>query len=315
METTKLEVDACPLCNNPCYDDFVTFDVHRVAKKVDALVASWSKFEQRRLVIPVCPECARRIRRDNLIVLLSCIVPFVIAIPLAIVYSSGLELIGILSVALVAPGIFAFMAYYLVRAFFMGKNRFLHKRPLQDWFDHGWRLGKEPKEGEEYDSRYRASIVYPQIDSKASPRAESGMWATYACIFKLAYSKGNGEWVDGRASGSEYRKFMLANLLVCVGIGVVLFVVMAIGAVLGGDDDVLAGIGGVGAIGFFAYCIAGLKPFLMESVRRVHDVNMSGWLLLPVFVLAPWSLPLLLLLMFLKGTPGENRYGANPMEY
>lgn len=310
METTKLEVDACPLCNNPCYDDFVTFDVHRVTKKVDVLVASWSKFEQRRLVIPVCPECARRIRRDNLIALLSCIVPFVIAIPLAIVYSSGLELIGILSVALVAPGIFAFMAYYLVRAFFMGKNRFLHKRPLQDWFDHGWRLGKEPKEGEEYDSRYRASIVYPQIDSKASSRAEGGMWATYACIFKLAYSKGNDVWLEGRASESEYRKFMLANLLVYVGI----LVTMAIAALVsGGNYDAVAAVVGFGALGFIAYCVAELKPFLMESVRRVHDVNLSGWLILLVFVLGPLSLPLLLLLMFLKGTPGENRYGANPM--
>jgi uncharacterized membrane protein YhaH (DUF805 family) len=93
-------------------------------------------------------------------------------------------------------------------------------------------------------------------------------------------------------------------------------------------------------IGFmFSFFAITIVPYLAVSVRRLHDRNVSGWLLLlwltPILVamisnvdrfgeLHPNLMlmmqrgsfvgPISLLAVFcLKGTPGDNRYGANPL--
>jgi len=61
------------------------------------------------------------------------------------------------------------------------------------------------------------------------------------------------------------------------------------------------------------YGLAMLIPGLAVSVRRLHDVNKSGWMILVAlipFVGAIW----LLVLMIMEGTQGENSYGASPEE-
>ncbi|EOR95430.1 protein of unknown function DUF805 [Arcticibacter svalbardensis MN12-7] len=52
------------------------------------------------------------------------------------------------------------------------------------------------------------------------------------------------------------------------------------------------------------YSFAVLIPSIAVGVRRMHDVNKSGWfLLIPIYNL---------ILAFTDGTPGENAYGQDP---
>ena len=68
-----------------------------------------------------------------------------------------------------------------------------------------------------------------------------------------------------------------------------------------------------------AICAVALFLMLAVAVRRLHDRNMSGWWL-TVFLfslLIPYVGPVFCIVQFvimgcLDGTPGENRYGANP---
>jgi uncharacterized membrane protein YhaH (DUF805 family) len=53
-------------------------------------------------------------------------------------------------------------------------------------------------------------------------------------------------------------------------------------------------------------------PGLAVSVRRLHDIDRTGWWML--IVLTVIGLVLLVLWFCLRGTPGPNRYGADPLQ-
>ncbi len=61
------------------------------------------------------------------------------------------------------------------------------------------------------------------------------------------------------------------------------------------------------------YGLAMLIPGLAVSVRRLHDVNKSGWMIL-VSLIPFIGIIWLLVLMIMEGTPGENRFGPQPDE-
>ena len=48
------------------------------------------------------------------------------------------------------------------------------------------------------------------------------------------------------------------------------------------------------------------------SVRRLHDLDMSGWWLLIAFTII--GILLLVYWFCLSGTPGDNKYGRDPLE-
>lgn len=100
---------------------------------------------------------------------------------------------------------------------------------------------------------------------------------------------------EGRARRTEYWMFALFNLIISIVLGVI------DGAA--GSSGALSGV----------YALAVLLPAIGVSIRRLHDVDRTGWWLL--IVLIP-LIGLLLLLVFTvqDSTPGENRYGPNPKE-
>ena len=55
-----------------------------------------------------------------------------------------------------------------------------------------------------------------------------------------------------------------------------------------------------------------LIQYIPLAIRRLHDLNASGWYVLLTFV--PFGQFLILWLMFKKGTVGSNKYG-DPPEY
>ena len=90
---------------------------------------------------------------------------------------------------------------------------------------------------------------------------------------------------NGRATRSEYWYFVLFNVIISL---VFSFIGQAIHFVY------LESI----------YTLAILIPSIAVAVRRMHDVDKSGWfLLIPIYNL---------ILACTDGTPGENKYGPDP---
>lgn len=103
---------------------------------------------------------------------------------------------------------------------------------------------------------------------------------------------------EGRARRREYWIFELMNTAITVA----LFALA-----------VMLGRGGYEYFLFlpFLFVVAMIIPSLASSVRRLHDINLSGWWLLITAV--PVVGPFIFLAMTVTDSkPGENRFGPNP---
>jgi uncharacterized membrane protein YhaH (DUF805 family) len=98
---------------------------------------------------------------------------------------------------------------------------------------------------------------------------------------------------DGRAGRAEFWWFVLANLIVSVVL-----------QVLGNVTSLFTVLG-------FLYALAVLIPSIAVAIRRLHDTDKSGWLLL--LALIPLLGFIILLVFYIQeGTKGPNQYGAGP---
>jgi uncharacterized membrane protein YhaH (DUF805 family) len=107
---------------------------------------------------------------------------------------------------------------------------------------------------------------------------------------------------SGRSRRMEYWYFVLFNILVSIVLG-------AIDGLLLGTRGSYVGAGLLSGI----YGLAILIPSLAVSVRRLHDIDRSGWWILIALVPLIGTI-VLLVFALLEGTPGANRYGPNPKE-
>ena len=105
---------------------------------------------------------------------------------------------------------------------------------------------------------------------------------------------------SGRATRSEYWWFYLAFILFYIAGLVLAGILSSISETLG---MICFGIVALGALGF-------ILPSLAAGVRRLHDVDKSGWFLL--LGLIPIVGLVLLYFFVIPGTPGDNRFGAPP---
>jgi uncharacterized membrane protein YhaH (DUF805 family) len=102
-------------------------------------------------------------------------------------------------------------------------------------------------------------------------------------------------------------------VLGCFFIYIGLVTAMIIPAMITGNDK----IGNIGAFFYFfanyLFPWAMVIPYFSVQVRRLHDTNRSGWLILLVFI--PFLGDLLLLYYnVVDSQPAKNRYGSNPKE-
>ena len=96
---------------------------------------------------------------------------------------------------------------------------------------------------------------------------------------------------SGRASRAEYWSFYLINMFIFFILG---FVEGFTGIFPETNESVLAGL----------YQLFIIIPALAVGVRRMHDVNKSGWfLVIPIYNL---------ILTITEGTKGDNRFGSEP---
>jgi uncharacterized membrane protein YhaH (DUF805 family) len=133
---------------------------------------------------------------------------------------------------------------------------------------------------------------------------------------------------SGRSRRSEYWWFTVLNVIVAV---VGLAIMMAGGfsaaalaeSAAPGSSLPATGLGavfyiGAGLLGIWFLAI--LIPSIAVAVRRLHDRDMSGWWYLGVIVTG--MIPVVgfianiafIVLMFLPGTPGPNRFGPDPKD-
>ena len=103
---------------------------------------------------------------------------------------------------------------------------------------------------------------------------------------------------SGRARRKEFWMFVLFNIIISIVIGLI---------------ERLLGLGsgdGAGVLSII-YSLAVLLPSLGVSVRRLHDIDKTGWWLL--IALIPVIGAIVLLIFFVKDSQaGENQYGLNP---
>ncbi len=125
---------------------------------------------------------------------------------------------------------------------------------------------------------------------------------------------------SGRSRRMEYWMFYLFNIIVLFGL-------IAIGAVIAGvtgqfDQEEPSGVF-LGIIGVLAliYLAIFFIPTLAVSVRRWHDQDKTGWMVLLFAVLG--AIPFIgwiasianIVFMCLPGTSGSNKYGEDPLGY
>jgi uncharacterized membrane protein YhaH (DUF805 family) len=142
--------------------------------------------------------------------------------------------------------------------------------------------------------------------TKQAYNAEPPLWAPYyGAPFPAAFQRFFKKYAtfSGRASRSEYWWWMLLSVVVSIVLNVI------IGA--GSSTSSYGSTGGPGtAIGGILALIWGLGtiiPGLALAVRRLHDVNMSGWLLLIALVPLLGAVALLVF-MILPSSPGGQRF-------
>ncbi len=104
---------------------------------------------------------------------------------------------------------------------------------------------------------------------------------------------------NARARRKEYWMFYLFNFLITLSL---LILERTTGLLTAGET-----VGPLSGL----YTLATLVPSFTSLVRRLHDTDRSAWWFLVSFV--PFvGIVVLLVLLALDGTPGENRFGADP---
>jgi uncharacterized membrane protein YhaH (DUF805 family) len=107
---------------------------------------------------------------------------------------------------------------------------------------------------------------------------------------------------SGRSRRMEYWMFTLIHVLIILvlSIGIVGFGLMK-EPVIGATSGLFIG----------AYALAAFVPGLAVTVRRLHDIDKSGWWILISLVPVVGGLVLLVMTCF-DGTRGSNVYGPDP---
>lgn len=112
--------------------------------------------------------------------------------------------------------------------------------------------------------------------------------------FADAIKSGFNKYVafSGRAARSEYWFWTLFTIIASIVAGII---------------DTVIGLGFIGllvSLGLFL-------PSLAVAVRRLHDLDRTGWWLLIAFT----GIGIILLIVWdcIKGTTGPNRFGSDPL--
>ena len=120
----------------------------------------------------------------------------------------------------------------------------------------------------------------------------------------IDWAKQNIFTVEGRLNRLRYFKY---TLLVSVAFGVLEIVLVWLAARLTGNSE--------GFLITLVYTLSSIPMFIgnaMVTVRRCHDLNMSGGFVL-LCIIPLVNVLFGIYLLFARGTVGWNKYGADPL--
>ena len=110
---------------------------------------------------------------------------------------------------------------------------------------------------------------------------------------------------QGRSRRKEFWMFTLMNFIVTIA----LYALVLVGMDFQTGEPGLLSMVGMGLLGL--YWLAIFLPSLAVQVRRFHDQEKSGWMVLLGFVPGVGGL-IVLVFMCIEGTRGDNRFGPDP---
>ena len=103
------------------------------------------------------------------------------------------------------------------------------------------------------------------------------------------------------------QRYFLRGLGISFGAFMISFIFAFVAAILGAAEDTAAAVGYL-----FALPLIVLSYF--NSMKRAHDLDKTGWIVLVSFI--PFvNIIFGLYLLFTKGTDGPNKYGDDPLMY
>jgi uncharacterized membrane protein YhaH (DUF805 family) len=106
---------------------------------------------------------------------------------------------------------------------------------------------------------------------------------------------------SGRSRRMEYWYFVLFNIIVAVVLSLIDRLTSTFSAA--SNIGLLSGI----------YALAVLIPTLAVTVRRLHDIDRTGWWIL-INLIPLIGTIVLLVFELTPGTPGSNRFGPDPKQ-
>jgi uncharacterized membrane protein YhaH (DUF805 family) len=117
---------------------------------------------------------------------------------------------------------------------------------------------------------------------------------------------------DGRSRRREYWMFVLLNYAVGLLFAAVLGIVMLLLYFADVSESGMMTVCLVLIVPYALYSLFAMIPGLAVTIRRLHDLDKSGWFLL--LGLVPLVGVILLLVWYCtEGTRGPNRFGPDPL--
>jgi uncharacterized membrane protein YhaH (DUF805 family) len=112
---------------------------------------------------------------------------------------------------------------------------------------------------------------------------------------------------NGRSRRTEYGVFLIVFWTVtCLILGGILAL-----ATIVDDPHFFRFVARMALAAWLVFVLVALIPSIALSVRRFHDQDLSGlWLLVGIVPIA--AIVICVMLLFVRGTPGANRFGADP---
>lgn len=111
---------------------------------------------------------------------------------------------------------------------------------------------------------------------------------------------------NGRARRKEYWQFSLFHILIIILLVIPLMISMPDTQTSGPSPLII-----IAATLLGIYILGTFLPSLAVTVRRLHDINKSGWYYLTSFI--PYAGGIIILVLTAKnGDPGSNKYGSDP---
>ena len=107
--------------------------------------------------------------------------------------------------------------------------------------------------------------------------------------------------INSRARRKEYWGFVLFSSLIAFG----LIILSVIGAAISEEMAI------VFSLPYYIYILAILLPNIAVGIRRLHDIDKSGWWLLVGLIPLVGSI-WLIVLFAAEGNVGENHFGEDP---